>query len=169
MIALSEVKVVSLKIPEEVYKELVIRIPEGDRSNFIREAIIEKLQKTPKADKLLELEERMSKIEREFEEIRKYLSDLELLTYEHGKINPHTFCIDETDHKIIDYLMHYKGATTPELADYTKTNRWLILNRLRKIQRNSKKQCGKPVIDYYAGEKSGKKKAWWINEELIQE
>ncbi len=169
MVALSEVKVVSVKIPEEVYNELVIRVPEGDRSNFIREAIIEKLQKTPKADKLLALEERMGKIETEFGEIRKYLADLELLTYEHGKINPHAFCIDETDHKIMDYLLHYKGATTPELADYMKTNRWLILNRLRKIQRNSKKQFGKPVIDYYAGEKSGKKKAWWINEELIQE
>jgi Arc/MetJ-type ribon-helix-helix transcriptional regulator len=167
--ALSEVKVVSVKLPEEVYHELALRVPEGDRSNFIREAILDKLQKTPKADKLLELEERMRNLERAFGEIRKYLADLELLTFQHGKINPHTFCIDEIDHKIVDYLLHYKGATTPELADYTKKNRWLILNRLRKIQRNSKKQFGKPVIDYYAGEKSGKKKAWWINEEIIQE
>jgi hypothetical protein len=167
--ALSEVKVVSVKLTEEVYHELVLRVPEGDRSNFIRDAIFDKLQKTPKADKLLELEERMGKLERAFGEIRKYLADLELLTFQHGKINPHAFCIDEIDHKIVDYLLHYKGATTPELADYTKKNRWLILNRLRKIQRNSKKQFGKPVIDYYAGEKSGKKKAWWINEEIIQE
>jgi hypothetical protein len=166
---LSEVRVVSLKLPEEVYQEMVLRIPEGDRSNFIREAIMEKLQKTPKANKLLELEERMSKIEESVSEVRRYLADLELLTYQHGQINPHTFCIDETDHQIIDYLLHYKGATTPELAEYTKTNRWLVLNRLRKIQRSSKKQFGKSIIEYYAGEKSGKKKAWWINEELIQE
>jgi hypothetical protein len=166
---LSEVRVVSAKIPEEVYNEMVLRVPEGDRSNFIREAIIEKLEKTPRADKLLELQERMNKIEREFGEVRKYLADLELLTYQHGRINPHTFCIDEIDHKIVDYLLHYKGATTPELADYMKTNRWLILNRLRRIQRSSQKQLGKPIIEYYAGEKSGKKKAWWINEELIQE
>ena len=169
MLAVSKVRVISVKVPEEVYKEMVLRVPEGDRSNFIREAIMEKLQKTPKADKLLELQERMSKIEHEFGEVRKYLADLELLTYQHGKINPHTLCIDETDHKIIDYLLHYKGATTPELAEYMKTNRWLILNKLRKIQRNSKKQFGKPIIDYYAGEKSGKKKAWWINEELTEE
>jgi hypothetical protein len=110
----------------------------------------------------------MSRIEQSVGEVRKYLADLELLTYQHGRINPHTFCIDETDHKIIDYLLHYKGATTPELAEYTKTNRWLVLNRLRKIQRSSKKQFGKSIIEYYAGEKSGKKKAWWINEELIQ-
>jgi hypothetical protein len=166
---LSEVRVVSLKIPVEVYHELVLRIPEGDRSSFIREAIMEKLQKTPKADKLLEFEERMSKIEQSVGEVRRYLADLELLTYQHGRINPHTFCIDEIDHKIVDYLLHYKGATTSELAEYVKSNRWLVLNRLRKIQRSSKKQYGKAIIEYYAGEKSGKKKAWWMNEELIQE
>ncbi len=153
VLRMNEVRVISAKIPEEVYSEMALRVPEGDRSNFIREAIIEKLQNTPKPDRLLELTERMGKIEREFVEIRKYLADLELLTYQHGKINPHTFCIDETDHKIIDYLLHYKGATTPEIAEYLKANRWLVLNRLRKIQRNSKKQNGKPIIDYYAGEK----------------
>jgi Arc/MetJ-type ribon-helix-helix transcriptional regulator len=162
-------RIVTAKIPDEVYKEMALRVPEGDRSTFIREAISEKLQKTPKADKLLELEDRMVKIEQEFGQIRKYLADLELLTFQHGKINPRSYCIDEIDHKIMEYLLHYKSATTPELAEYVKTNRWLILNRLRKIQKTSKKQVGKPVIDYYAGERSGKKKAWWIDEELIKE
>ena len=166
---MSEARIVTVKLPEEIYQEMSLRIPEGDRSTFIREAIIEKLQKTPKPDKLLALQERMGKIEQEFGQIRKYLADLEILTFQHGKIDPHTYCIDEVDHKIIEYLMHYKSATTPELADYVKTNRWLILNRLRKIQRNSKKQTGKPIIEYFAGERSGKKKAWWIDQELIQE
>jgi Arc/MetJ-type ribon-helix-helix transcriptional regulator len=165
---MSELRVISVKIPEEVYKELLLRVPEGERSDFIRDAIIEKLQKTPKPDKILELEKRLEKLEAEFSQIRKYLADLELLTYERGKTNPHAFCIDDLDHKIVDYLMHYKGATTPELAEYTKTNRWLILNRLRRIQKASRKQLGKPIIEYYPGEKSGKKKAWWINEELIE-
>ncbi|MEM2338494.1 MAG: hypothetical protein QXP06_07880, partial [Candidatus Bathyarchaeia archaeon] len=71
-------------------------------------------------------------------------------------------------HKIIDYLIHYKGATTPELATYTNTNRWLVLNRLRRLEKTSKKTIGKPIVEYYAGEKSGKKRAWWINEELIE-
>jgi Arc/MetJ-type ribon-helix-helix transcriptional regulator len=164
----SEARVISAKVPEELYKEMALRVPEGDRSDFIREAIIEKLQKTPKTNKILELEERMGKIERELGEVRKYLADLELLTFGQEKANPHNFCIDELDHKIVDYLLHYKGATTPELAEYMKINRWLVLNRLRKMQKTSKKQYGKAVIDYYAGEKSGKKKAWWINEELVQ-
>jgi Arc/MetJ-type ribon-helix-helix transcriptional regulator len=166
---LTDIRIVSVKLSEEIYSEMALRIPDGDRSNFIREAIKEKLQNTPKADKLLELQQRMNNIEQELTETRKYLADLELLTYQHGTINPHTFCIDETDHKIIDYLLHYKGATTPELAEYLKTNRWLILNRLRRLQRNSKKQLGKPLINYYAGEKSAKKKAWWINEDIVKE
>ena len=169
MVAVSEPRTISAKVPEEVYKEMVLRVPEGDRSDFIREAIMEKLQKTPKADKILHLEDRMTKIEDELAGIRKYLSDLELLTYGHQKVNPYNFCIDDIDHKIVEYLMHYKGATTPELAAYASINRWLVLNRLRKIQKASQKQCGKAVIDYYGGEKSGKKKAWWINEELTQE
>jgi hypothetical protein len=165
---MEKVRVISIKISEDVYKEMLLRVPEGERSNFIRDAILEKLQKTPKPDKILELEQRMSKMESAFSEVRKYLADLELLTYERGKTNPHTFCIDEIDRKIIDYLTHYKGATTPELAEYMKTNRWLVLNRLRRIQKVSRKQLGKSIIEYYPGEKSGKKKAWWINEELIE-
>jgi len=166
---LGEIKIVSVKIPDEVYHEMVLRVPEGDRSTFIREAIAEKLQKTPKPDILLSLQERMDKIEQEFGQIRKYLADLEILTFQHGKIDPYTFCLDEVDHKIMEYLLHYKSATTPELADYVKTNRWLILNRLQKIQKTSKKQTGKSIIEYYAGERSGKKKAWWIDQGLIQE
>ncbi len=166
---MSETRIVTVKLPEEVFQEMSLRIPEGERSTFIREAIAEKLQKTPKPDKLLALEDRMGKIEQEFGQIRKYLADLEILTFQHGKTDPYAFCLDELDHKIMEYLMHYKSATTPELADYVKTNRWLILNRLQKIQKTSKKQIGKPIIEYYAGERSGKKKAWWIDRELMQE
>jgi Arc/MetJ-type ribon-helix-helix transcriptional regulator len=166
---MTDPKIVTIKLPEEVYQEMALRIPEGDRSIFIREAISEKLQKTPKADKLLALEQRMIQLEEQFGQIRKYLADLEILTFQHGKINPYQFAIDDLDRKIIEYLMNYKSTTTPELAEYLKVNRWLVLNRLRKIEKNSKKQIGKSIIEYYAGEKSGKKKAWWIDQELIQE
>ncbi|MFP3985542.1 MAG: hypothetical protein ACLFU9_06215 [Candidatus Bathyarchaeia archaeon] len=160
--------VVSAKIPEDIYKEFSLRVSEGERSAFIRDAIMEKLQKTPRPDKILVLEKRIDKLEEEFSEIKKYLAKLEMLTYEKGEINPHTFCIDDTDHKIVDYLTHYKGATTPELAEHLKTNRWLVLNRLRKLQKSSKKQLGKPIVQYCSREKRGKKKAWWLDEELIE-
>jgi len=159
---------ISVKIPEEVYKEMALRVPEGERSSFVRDAIMDKLQKTPKPDKIFELEQRLDNMENEFTQIRKYLTDLELLTFKRGKTDPHTFCTDEIDRKTIDYLVHYKGATTTELAEYLKTNRWLVLNRLRRMKKKSEKQLGKALVSYYPGERSGKKRAWWISEELIE-
>ncbi|MDH5449976.1 MAG: hypothetical protein OEX77_03595 [Candidatus Bathyarchaeota archaeon] len=165
---MEKLTVVSAKIPEKVYKELLLRIPEGERSNFIRKAIIEKLQRTPRPDKIFELEQKIADLEDDISKIRKSLAELEILTYEKGKINPHVFCIDEIDHNIIDYLLHYKGSTTTEIAKSTGTNRWMILNRLRKIEKRSRKQLGKAIVEYYGGQRSGKKKAWWINQELIE-
>ena len=160
--------VISAKISDEVYNELALRIPEGERSIFIREAILEKLEKTPRPDKILGLEQKVTKLENEVNKIKDYLAKLEVLTHEEGKVNPHVFCIDEVDNKIVDFLLDNRGATTTELAEFLGTNRWFVLNRLRKIERSSKKQLGKPIIFYYSGERTGKRKAWWIQEELVE-
>ncbi|MCW4002125.1 MAG: hypothetical protein NWE97_02940 [Candidatus Bathyarchaeota archaeon] len=165
---MNKLTVISAKIPDEVYKELALRIPEGERSDFIRKAILEKLEKTPRPDKIFELEQKIGKLETELFTIKKYLAELEVLTYEKGRVNPHVFCIDEIDHKIVEYLLDHRGATTTELAEFLGTNRWLILNHLRRIERSSKKQLGKSVIEYYSGEKAGRRKAWWIREELVE-
>jgi Arc/MetJ-type ribon-helix-helix transcriptional regulator len=161
-------KMISAKIPEEVYKELVLRVPEGERSEFLREAIIEKLQRIPRPDRILELERKIGRLEAEILDIKKHLAELEVLTFEEGKVNPHVFCIDDMDHKIVDYLLTHEGATTPELAEFLKTNRWHVLNRLRKIQKRSRRQLGKSIVEYYAGERMGKRRAWWIREELVE-
>jgi len=163
-----ETVTVTVKIPKEVYAELALRVSEGERSRFIREAIIEKLQKTPRPDIILKLEEKIQRLEEEISQIKNSLADLEVLTYHRGEVNPHIFCIDEIDHKILNYLIHYRGATTSEIAKAVNVNRWLILNRLKKIKSKSKRQLGKPIIEYYSGRKDGKTKAWWINEELIE-
>ncbi|MCL2359294.1 hypothetical protein [Candidatus Bathycorpusculum sp.] len=166
---MTELRVVTVKLAEELYQEIALRIPEGDRSTFIRDAIAEKLQTTPKPDKLLALEQRMVQLEEQFGQIKKYLIELEILTFQHDKINPYQYAQDDVDRKIIEYLLNYKSATTPEIAEYLKTNRWMVLNRLQRIEKNSKKQAGKSIIKYYAGERSGKKKAWWLDETLIHE
>jgi len=160
--------VVSAKIPDEVYKELALRIPEGERSAFIREAILEKLEKTPRPDKILGLEQKVNQLENDVNKIKDGLAKLEILTHEGGKVNPHTFCIDDVDTKLVDYLLDHRGATTTELAEFLETNRWLVLNRLRKIEKSSKKQHGKSIIEYYPGERAGKRKAWWIMEDQVE-
>jgi Arc/MetJ-type ribon-helix-helix transcriptional regulator len=164
-----ETVTITVRIPRRLYAELALRIPEGERSNFIREALIEKLQRTPSADKIIDLQERIQRLEEEIFRIKNSLADLEVLTYTRGEVNPHAFCIDEIDHKIINYLIHYRGATTSEIAEAIKVNRWLVLNRLKRIQSKSKKQLGKPVVEYYAGQRAGKMKAWWLNEEITEE
>ncbi|UCC33744.1 MAG: hypothetical protein JSW53_01710 [Candidatus Bathyarchaeota archaeon] len=165
---MGELTVVSAKIPEEVYEELVLRVPDGDRSSFIREAIVEKLREIPRPSKIFELEKKIGRLEADISRIKESLAELELLTYDKGKVNPHAFCTDDIDHKILDHLLHYKSATTSELADVLGTNRWLILNRLRKIKKRSKKQLGNAIIEYYPGRKSGKMKAWWVDDELVE-
>jgi hypothetical protein len=160
--------IVSAKIPDNLYNELVLRIPEGERSSFIREAIFEKLEKTPKPNKILELEKNLNKLTKDVNKIKNILAKLEILTHETGKVNPHIFCIDTIDTKLVNYLQDHRGATTTELAKHLETNRWLVLNRLRKIEKASKKQLNNAVIEYYAGERHGKRKAWWIKEDLIE-
>ncbi len=160
--------VISAKIPEELYREFTLRVPEGERSEFIREAIYEKLQKVPRPDKITELEGRLNRVEEDLSYIKKYLAELEVLTYHRGRVNVYSFCIDDIDRKIMDYLLSHRGATTTEMAEALETNRWLILNRLRRIQKLSKRQLGKPVLNYVAGERYGKRKAWWIEEEFTE-
>jgi hypothetical protein len=55
--------VVSAKLPDKVYKELALRIPKGERSVFIQEAILEKLEKTPRPDRVLWLEQKVNQLE----------------------------------------------------------------------------------------------------------
>ena len=160
--------VVSAKIPNDLYKELALRIPEGERSTFIREAIFEKLEKTPRPNKILELENELNQLTKDVNKIKDSLAKLEILTHETGKVNPHIFCIDTIDTQLVNYLLDYRGATTTELANHLETNRWLVLNRLRKIEKASKKQLNKAIIEYYPGERQGKRKAWWIKEDLIE-
>jgi len=160
--------VVSAKIPDEVYKEFALRIPEGERSNFIREAIREKLQTVPRPDRIFELERRIGSLEGSLAEIKRVLTELEVLTFDKERVDPHAFCIDDIDHRIVDYLLHSKGATTPEMAEHLKTNRWHVLNRLRKLQKQSKKQLGKSIIEYSAAERQGKKKAWWLIKDIAE-
>jgi len=163
-----ETVTVSAKIPKDIHEELAVRIPEGERSSFIRDAITEKLQKIPRPNKILELEQRIQRIEGDLSLIKTCLADLELLTYERGKVNPHVFCVDKTDHSIVDYLIHYNGATTTELAQVLELNRWLVLNRLKRMKRRSKKQLGRPMVEYFPGDKAGKRKAWWLEQESIE-
>jgi hypothetical protein len=56
---MSEVRVVTVKLPEDINQEMALRIPEGDRSSSPRSHKREVAVKTPNPDTLLELQQRM--------------------------------------------------------------------------------------------------------------
>jgi predicted transcriptional regulator len=70
--------------------------------------------------------------------------------------------LDAIDKKIIDYLTKRGGATTTELSKSLNLNRWKVWSRLVKIKERSREALGKPIVEFYAGEKGGKKRAWWL-------
>jgi hypothetical protein len=153
---------VLVRMPEELMKELRIRVPIGEINAFIREAVLEKLFRTPKPDKILELETRMKKVEDDLSSLKKLLSDLELLTYKPGEVDVRQFCQDSLDRKIMNYLLQHRGATTPELAEFTGYDRQKVLGRLMRIRKLSKAELGKPIVEFDPGEREGKKRAWWL-------
>jgi len=157
----------TIRIPKKLLEELELKVPKNRRSVFIREALEEKLQKIPVFIRLREIEDRLQRLEDEVSEVKKVLAEFDLLTYEKEKVNPYSFCQDEIDKKIVEVLIQQRGATTSEIAKQTGENRWLILNRLKKLSQRSEKKLGKPAIYFLAIEKMGKKRAWWIDENLL--
>ena len=159
--------ILTVKIPRKLLEELELRIPKGSRSDFVREAIEEKLQKIPITTRIEKIEKKIEQIEDEIGKIKKVLVEFDVLTGEKEKINPYSFCRDEIDKEIVEVLLRLGGATTSEIAKQTGKNRWLILNRLKKLSQTSEKRFGKPLIHFLAVERMGKKRAWWIDENLL--
>jgi len=61
----------------------------------------------------------------------------------------------------MEYLIRHKGATTTEMAKHLKP-------AVGSFSRDPKEHLNQPIIEYYAGSRSNKKKAWWISKEPIQ-
>jgi len=86
----NKLRVVSFKIPEENYNQIILHIPKGQKSNFIKNATMEKLQKLPTIDKVLELEQRINNLEKQVAMLKQQANEKEKAHFE-------TFCKDEND------------------------------------------------------------------------
>ncbi len=151
--------VVSVKLPREVFEILEVEVGRGKRSEFIRQAIMEKLSSPSKGEsiirKLEELEERISRLEKI------------LPLKEHNDVNVHplySICKDENERKIIEYILKEGGATTRELEKVVGLKRRQILNRMRGLAFRAEKELGKPMLVYVRPSVKGKRQAWWIND-----
>ncbi len=159
--------VISVKIPRDVFGFLEKKVSRGKRSEFIRQAIIEKLE-----DKHLQVENNATSgfLLSKLEELEKRIAQLEnaLFSKNSGGRNmePHPLyqlCRDENERKIVEYIINEGGATTRELEKVVGLKRRQILNKMRELASRAEKHLGKPMLVYVRARVRGKRQAWWLN------
>ncbi|MGQ9723197.1 MAG: hypothetical protein ACUVXA_17990 [Candidatus Jordarchaeum sp.] len=143
------------------------KVGRGNRSAFVKEAIIEKLRQKPeskatslenevhqlrsrvvKLERIIKKEEAINDIEMEKENLRQFLNQS---------------CHDQTDKLIINHLLEHEGATTKDLESVTGLKRRQILNRIKKIANRTEEKTGQKIIQFKRTKDKDIKQAWWIN------
>lgn len=150
---------VCIKLSKDLL-EKIDSIKEVSRSEFIRSAILEKLNSTSNSQlsnlvqlhkKIKTLEERLSALELEIKKQQplKPISENELFG----------FCRDDKDRKIISLLLEKGYVKTTELEPILELKRRQITNRIKRLAALSNR------IIFIAGYRNGIKKAWWLVKE----
>lgn len=158
--------VLTVKIPEHILEELNRRVERGKRSTFIKEAIIEKLEKMSN--------DKEKDLKNEIEQLKSRVIKIESVIKKEALINPNELdkenlkqllnqsCNDEIDRIIISKLLEMGGVTTKELEEVTHLKRRQILNRIKKIATKTEQKFGKKIIQFKSTKNNGKRQAWWI-------
>ena len=160
---MSELVTVTVRIPKQLVKDLDGRVERRLRSEYIRQAIQDKLKKgTPPSnasasgEEIKELRDRISSLE---EAIR----NLGRQSYE--KQVPallEVIALDEADRNIINYVIESKSATTKELEKVVSLRRRMILERMKAIEDRHEQKFGRPFLKFVRGKRDGKRQAWWL-------
>jgi hypothetical protein len=141
-------------------------VERGKRSAFIKEAIIEKLEKVSNnkekdlKNEIDQLKSRVIRIERVIK--KEALINPTELYKENLKQLLNQLCKDETDRIIISKLLEMGGATTKELETVTHLKRRQILNRIKNIATKAEQKFGRKIIQFKGTKNNGKRQAWWI-------
>ncbi len=158
--------VLTVKISEELLEELNKKVERGKRSEFIKEAIIEKLRQTPNSEEadlkeeIEQLKSRVIKLERVIKREEPNIHN-ELYKEDLKQLLNH-ICNDETDRLIINYLVESGGVTTKELESVTSLKRRQILTRIKGMASRTEEKFGKRIIQFKRTKNEGKRQAWWI-------
>ncbi|WXG42692.1 MAG: ribbon-helix-helix domain-containing protein [Promethearchaeati archaeon SRVP18_Atabeyarchaeia-1] len=160
---MSEPVTVTVRIPKELVKELDAKVEPRYRSEYIRQAIMDKLKSGPaesptrgRNDEINELKARISALENAIRGLGKkgYEAQVPALL--------EVIALDETDRKIISYLVEHKSATTKELEKVVNLRRRMILERTKEIENKYEEKFGKPFLKFVRGKRDGKRQAWWL-------
>jgi len=163
---MSELVTVTLRIPKELLKEIEKKVELRYRSEYIRQAIIDKLKResSPKSiesqtDEIVELRSRIAAVEEALER----LSTQSLETQIPALLE--VIASDEADKQVIKYILENKSATTKELEKVVALRRRMILERIKAIEDRHKEKFGKPFLKFQRGKRNGKRQAWWLAEQ----
>ncbi|MEM2958668.1 MAG: ribbon-helix-helix domain-containing protein [Candidatus Jordarchaeaceae archaeon] len=164
--------VLTVKISEELLEELNRKVERGKRSEFIKEAIKEKLRQTPNSEEadlkeeIEQLKSRIIKLERVIKRGEPSIHN-ELYKEDLKQLLNH-ICNDETDRLIINHLIESGGVTTKELESVTSLKRRQLLTRIKGIANRTEEKFGKRIIQFKRTKDKGKRQAWWIEPNWAQ-
>jgi metal-responsive CopG/Arc/MetJ family transcriptional regulator len=160
---MGELVTVTLRIPKELVKELDAKVEPRYRSEYIRQAILDKLKRGSSQTATGNSNEEMS-------ELRTRISTLEETVRNLGKQSYETqipallevIALDEIDRRIINHIVQSKSATTKELEKVVNLRRRMILERMKGIEDRYEEKFGKPFLKFIRGKREGKRQAWWL-------
>jgi len=155
-----KVQTVCIKLSKNLLDQIDAALSGKSRSEFIREAIIEKLSLSNNnvaiierlnslESELYELKEKISIIERELPSTHiKDKADIKSILMASAK--------DDIDLKIINFLLEKGYVKISELVGILPIKRRQIVNRLRRLSQDT------GAIKYITYNKNGVTKAWWL-------
>jgi Arc/MetJ-type ribon-helix-helix transcriptional regulator len=162
---MGEQTTVTVRVPKELLKQLDEKVGARYRSEYIRQAIVDRLRQ---GSTTAPVEVPVG----ELDEVKARISALELALSNLGKKSIEVqipallevIAGDESDRQIIGYMLEEKKATTKELEEVVNLKRRMILEHLKTIERKYEQKFGKPFLRFVRGKKEGKRQSWWLIE-----
>ena len=147
---------VCVKLPESLLQKMDSVLSGKTRSEFIREAILEKLSER---DRLIT--QKLSSLEAELGELKKRVITIEQVVLNKQATKDIRGILvmaakDDIDLKIIDLLLEKKYVKVSELEKILPIKRRQISNRLKRLSDTT------GMVKYISYEKNGITKAWWL-------
>jgi Arc/MetJ-type ribon-helix-helix transcriptional regulator len=160
---MGEQTTVTVRIPRELLKRLDDKVGSRYRSEYIRRAIVDRLaqgsiatQVEMPASELDELKARISALELALEKLGSKSIEVQIPAL------LEVIASDDTDRRIISYILEKKSATTKELESVVNLKRRMILERTKMIEKRYEQKFGKPFLQFVRGKKEGKRQSWWL-------
>ena len=113
-------------------------------------------------DRLEALEKFRNKVLPVIEAVQKFLD------ISKERVNPADFCKDDTDRRIVDYLIEHKAGATSEIAEALglenpkNVGRHTIGKRINRLKEVSERNNWH-ILEFHPENKDGKFRAWWLN------